>query len=385
MNIAYIHDHKYFRRNGKVYSAGTMSKEVFSRFWGIASKITVFAYIIDAGDGLSIKSMTEIDDPRINFVGLNDARLGIILKDRLLLKQAILSNILSHDGVVARLPGALSSRYCSYLMKNTGIPIGLEVVGCTFDALWHHGSMKVKLVAIPSYLLMKGVVKRSEAVVYVTESFLQSRYPTRGKSINASNVAIGEVVGDERWRMRKRSSGKSLKLGIVGSWDVKYKGHDVLMKSLSRLPKEKFHLEIVGSGDTDYIRSLISAGGLDENVTVVGRLRPGKEMLAWFDSLNLLVHPSKQEGLPRTVIEAMSRGCPVLASSIAGIPELLPERRLHPPGDHNMLRLQLLEFLDNSEFFNEDIAMNIERSKDYLFSVLENRRIEFWRNFFQRS
>jgi glycosyltransferase involved in cell wall biosynthesis len=157
------------------------------------------------------------------------------------------------------------------------------------------------------------------------------------------------------------------------------------MKSLSRLPKEKFHLEIVGSGDTDYIRSLISAGGLDENVTVVGRLRPGKEMLAWFDSLNLLVHPSKQEGLPRTVIEAMSRGCPVLASSIAGIPELLPERRLHPPGDHNMLRLQLLEFLDNSEFFNEDIAMNIERSKDYLFSVLENRRIEFWRNFFQRS
>src|SRR5699024_5079444 len=115
--------------------------------------------------------------------------------------------------------------------RNTKLLVGLEVVGCTFDALWYHGSLKAKLAAIPSYFLMRNVVKQAQAVVYVTESFLQTRYPTAGKSVNASNVVLDSTEGDKAQADYRWPKGK-YRFGIVGSWDVAYKGHDVLFKSL---------------------------------------------------------------------------------------------------------------------------------------------------------
>ena len=55
-------------------------------------------------------------------------------------------------------------------------------------------------------------------------------------------------------------------------------------------------------------------------------------MPEYYDSLDLYIQPSKQEGLPRAVIEAMSRGCPVIGTSIAGIPELIPKVCLFKKG-----------------------------------------------------
>ena len=58
-------------------------------------------------------------------------------------------------------------------------------------------------------------------------------------------------------------------------------------------------------------------------------------MPEYYDSLDIYVQPSKQEGLPRAVIEAMSRGCPVIGTSIAGIPELIPKVCLFRKGSED--------------------------------------------------
>ena len=50
------------------------------------------------------------------------------------------------------------------------------------------------------------------------------------------------------------------------------------------------------------------------------------------DTCDIYVQPSLQEGLPRALIEAMSRGCPCIGARTAGIPELLPEECLTPRG-----------------------------------------------------
>ena len=55
-------------------------------------------------------------------------------------------------------------------------------------------------------------------------------------------------------------------------------------------------------------------------------------MMAYYDSLDIYIQPSKQEGLPRAVIEAMSRGCPVIGTNIAGIPELIQKEFLFKKG-----------------------------------------------------
>lgn len=50
------------------------------------------------------------------------------------------------------------------------------------------------------------------------------------------------------------------------------------------------------------------------------------------DTCDIYVQPSLQEGLPRALIEAMSRGCPCIGARTAGIPELLPEECLTSRG-----------------------------------------------------
>src|SRR5690625_7634894 len=47
------------------------------------------------------------------------------------------------------------------------------------------------------------------------------------------------------------------------------------------------------------------------------------EVFDWLETIDIYVQPSRQEGLPRALIEAMNRGLPAFGANTAGIPELL--------------------------------------------------------------
>src|SRR5690606_20540261 len=128
---------------------------------------------------------------------------------------------------------------------------------------------------------MKKIVERSFGVTYVTENFLQNRYPTFATITEyASNVQIpvnDTFAKDVHIEALKNSSKNSiLKLGIIGNLNVKYKGFDVALKALKELkdtsPEIRFKFLLVGGGDQTYIRSLIEEFGLKEECEIIGRL-----------------------------------------------------------------------------------------------------------------
>ena len=106
-------------------------------------------------------------------------------------------------------------------------------------------------------------------------------------------------------------------------------------------------------------------------------------MKSFYDSLDIYIQPSKQEGLPRSLIEAMSRGVPCLASNIAGNPELLGKRFLFKKGSPEKIaeringlaqtNLQQLERISKSNF--------IKSNREYNMRVLNERREAFYRDF----
>ncbi|MES2043243.1 MAG: glycosyltransferase family 4 protein [Pseudomonadota bacterium] len=107
------------------------------------------------------------------------------------------------------------------------------------------------------------------------------------------------------------------------------KGVDILLQAARRLPHRRF--TVVGGGDDARSRSMAPA-----NVTFTGPL-PGDAAREAMACAALLVMPSLwYEGFPLTLIEAMARATPVIASRIGSLAELIEDGvtgRLVPPGD----------------------------------------------------
>jgi glycosyltransferase involved in cell wall biosynthesis len=231
---------------------------------------------------------------------------------------------------------------------------------------------------------MKKWIGKSPLVLYVTERFLQNRYPSHGYVTHASNVMLDISEPDilEKRLLRiKNITSERLMLGTVGKIDFKTKGHHIAIQALKEFKKKggDFTWKVVGPGENSYLQSLAKRAGLEDNIQIVGKLTAGKQMMEFYDSIDILIHPSLQEGLPRSIIEAMSRACPVLASSIAGTPELLPGKYLHKPGRYTELFIQLTQLAGNIECLQKMAQENLEKSKEFQKQKLQKRRFEFYK------
>ncbi len=109
---------------------------------------------------------------------------------------------------------------------------------------------------------------------------------------------------------------RPLRLGFLGRLE-EHKGIEALLRSTAHLPPDKFTLQVAGTGDRDYVNSLIARYASDR-VQFVGFVEPEK----FLRTLDLLVAPSLfPEPLGRVLIEANSVGIPVLTTRNGGIPE----------------------------------------------------------------
>ncbi len=96
---------------------------------------------------------------------------------------------------------------------------------------------------------------------------------------------------------------------------------DAIALAAPRLPG--LHLTIVGDGGLrPQIESAIAKAGLQRQVTLAGWLDEARVRAA-LDAAQALILPSFAEGLPMVVMEAMAAGRPVIATMIAGVPELV--------------------------------------------------------------
>jgi phosphatidylinositol alpha-1,6-mannosyltransferase len=83
-------------------------------------------------------------------------------------------------------------------------------------------------------------------------------------------------------------------------------------------------LTVAGSGpDRERLAALVAELGLGDRVRFAGFVPHGPAIVALLDAGDVFVLPSRSEGLPHSLVEAMARGLPVVATAVGGIPELL--------------------------------------------------------------
>ncbi|MGR3761781.1 glycosyltransferase [Roseobacteraceae bacterium NS-SX3] len=132
-----------------------------------------------------------------------------------------------------------------------------------------------------------------------------------------------------------------LRLAAIGRF-AEQKGQMVLVHAMAQLVRElpEVHLTLVGDGELrPELEAAIAAEGLRGHITLTGWL-PESGVEAQLKAAHALVMPSFAEGLPMVVMEAMAAARPVIATYVAGTPELvLPGKTgwLVPAGDAGAL------------------------------------------------
>lgn len=116
-------------------------------------------------------------------------------------------------------------------------------------------------------------------------------------------------------------------IGIVGRI-TPIKNHPLFLEAAARLKGDlpNAHFVIVGDGEIRAeIEAIVDSLGLRDSVTFTGWTR---DLPPVYGDLDVLVISSLNEGTPVTVIEALAAGCPVVATAVGGLPDLLDGGKL---------------------------------------------------------
>lgn len=255
------------------------------------------------------------------------------------------------------------------------------LVGCAWDAFWNHGWMG-KILAPYKFACARYTTKHSDYVLYVSNEFLQKRYPTNAKyQCGCSNVRIPEMNDctlQKRLEYINQWDGKILNIATTAAVDVIYKGQQYVLRAMYELKKkgiDHIHYYMLGGGDNTYLSKLVHKYDLNRQVHFMG-IVPHDEVFQVLDKIHVYIQPSLQEGLPRSMVEAMSRGLMCIGAKTAAIPELIQQQFVTRRKSHEDIA-RLLEGITKEELAKQ-ASINFEEAKKYLDENLNNRRNAFF-------
>ncbi|RME30450.1 glycosyltransferase family 1 protein [Candidatus Parcubacteria bacterium] len=139
---------------------------------------------------------------------------------------------------------------------------------------------------------------------------------------------------------------------------IPVKGLDIALEAFAKLAREKPHLDwrylLAGEGpERARLEALANALGIRKRVHFLGQVSESATLLRGADALVL---PSRSEGLPYAVLEAAAAGVSIVATKVGGIPEIVSEAFLAPPGDVDSLARSLASCMETRSASAQDVS-----------------------------
>lgn len=193
---------------------------------------------------------------------------------------------------------------------------------------------------------VRGTPSARHVVIHNPAPFLQ---------VEPRSEVAAEVVGDRG----------PVVIGAVARL-VALKGIDVLLDALSRLERGSWCARIVGDGPEEApLRAMATRLGIDDRVVWLGE-RTRDETIRALRGMDVVVVPSREEGLGLVALEAMACGRPVIASDVGGLTEVVvPEETglLVPRGDPESLARALRHLVGSPALRNSMGRRGLERAR----------------------
>ena len=253
MKATFFHDAKlmYDESEKKYYTAGGLNQKFLKKYLRYFDSITLVTRktILKQEDKTKVSLCNE---QNVSFKSIKEENVtNIILgKYNILIKNEVNKS----DFCIIRLPSFIGVIALHYVMKENKKFL-IELVGCPFDSLWNYGNLQGKMIAPIMYLITRYYVSKAQNVIYVSNEFLQHRYPNKQCNIGCSDVNLlyinNDILVKRLEKINQKEENNRYKLGLIGSLNVKYKGHATAIKAISYLKDTSIELHFLGSGKYD--------------------------------------------------------------------------------------------------------------------------------------
>ena len=386
MKVLFIHDGPIYTDNNNNYHGIDYNSELKKRYLQLGKSVS-FLMRVDSLEKVKSRKLSEIDNENFGVIKVPDFKSPKkYLKNKSKSKKIIKEAVLEHDILIIRLPSSIGIMAWKYAEKYNKRYI-VELVACPYDGYRYHSNIGM-LIAPYMWFRTKQIVNKSKYCIYVTESFLQKKYPTKGKEIGISDVIINKQnecnVKKRMKRIEEIDDNSTIILGTAAAVNMRYKGHEYVIEAIAKLIKSGYKIEyqLVGGGDNTYLRSIAEKHSVTGSIKFLGA-KPNNEVLEWMDNIDIYIQPSLVDACPRSVIEAMSRGCMCIGSDVGGIPELIDEELIFEKANVNQI-INLLQKVNKSLLLKQ-AKYSFRKVKSFEINELNKKRHEFYKTFLREK
>ena len=235
--------------------------------------------------------------------------------------------------------------------------------------LWHQRTLLSSSYFWKLIFYLSDCFVAISATVYCTSP---SNIPTSKKHMIYNPIVVNQLKKSNAYLQtlyqKYNINKEATLLGYVGRLSEEWKRVDFLITCIySLLKTSNYHLLIVGNCDSQYCKKLIKFVGeikMESKITFIGFIPDPMPMI---ESLDILIAPSRNEPLGRTLLESMAQKTAVLASNSGGHKEIVGSDRgfLFELDNCDDLRAKI-------EFIKNNHQLTVESSERGYLYVVEN-------------
>lgn len=255
--------------------------------------------------------------------------------------------------------------YAAHLLSRAlGIPYAVVALGSDLNIMGHSDQTRTRIRAT-----LTGAVRVlcvSEALR--TQALAQGASPERCRVV-PNGVDPSLFAREERDECRVRLGiGRDERIIVfIGNMEP-IKGVDVLLDALARMGENRPGAILIGGGGSRRAFERRAAElGLRDCVTFTDPV-PHRDTALFLNAADFLVLPSRFEGCPNVILEALACGTPVIASAAGGIPELItrPEQGILVPPEAPVKLARAIEEAFGRSWPREEIARTSVRTWEHV-------------------
>ncbi|WP_289039734.1 glycosyltransferase family 4 protein [uncultured Zobellia sp.] len=279
--------------------------------------------------------------------------------------------------------------YGSFAAKKLGIPVISLITGLGFT--FSRVTTKAKVLQSVTEFLYRKALKSNKAVIFQNsddlELFKNHKIVARNQSLHVVNGS-GINLDKFSFKPRRHSSSSAVKFVLVARL-MKEKGVELLMNGARELkphyPNSEFHIIGEPPENSSSAVSKKELEELDRNGTIVYHGK-STNVAKSISELDIFVLPTYyREGVPRSILEALSSGMPIITTMQPGCKETVVEGKngfLIAPKEEKPLVDAMKYFLDNPgqiEIMGQESRKLAENKFDvnlinsHIFNIIEKQ------------